>query len=73
MDIVVPGVVPLRAETYAYLRVGFEWSGGWVKKESSRRVKAELVDAGVPNPFIRSGKQEWCVDGVGKGSGRDNG
>ena len=36
------------------------FSGGWVEKEASGRVKAELVDARVPYPFIRPCQQEWC-------------
>ena len=56
-------------ETYTYFGVGFEESGRRVEKESSGRVKAELVNAGVPYPFIRPCQQEWCGGRVGWRSG----
>jgi len=71
--IMVPRVVPLGAETNTDFGGGLKWDGGGVEEESPGGVEAELVDTGIPNPFIRSGKKKWCKGVIRKWGCCDDG
>jgi hypothetical protein len=57
-EVMIPRVVPLRPKTDTNFGVCPQGSDGGVKIEPSCGVEAELVSAGIPNPFVSTGKEK---------------